>query len=70
MKKYVQILVVIVALCAISNASFSQTVKATISNNSKLIISRQIYGQFAEHLGRGIYDGFWVNKNMPVKKTG
>lgn len=23
-------------------------------------ISRQIYGQFAEHLGRGIYDGFWT----------
>ena len=23
-------------------------------------ISRNIYGQFAEHLGRGIYDGFWT----------
>ena len=23
-------------------------------------ISRHIYGQFAEHLGRGIYDGFWT----------
>ena len=23
-------------------------------------ISRHIYGHFAEHLGRGIYDGFWV----------
>lgn len=23
------------------------------------IISRHIYGHFAEHLGRGIYDGFW-----------
>jgi alpha-N-arabinofuranosidase len=23
-------------------------------------ISRQIYGQFAEHLGRGIYDGIWT----------
>jgi alpha-N-arabinofuranosidase len=25
-------------------------------------ISRQIYGQFAEHLGRGIYEGLWVGK--------
>lgn len=25
-------------------------------------ISRHIYGHFAEHLGRGIYDGFWVKK--------
>ena len=23
-------------------------------------IDRHIYGQFAEHLGRGIYDGIWV----------
>ena len=26
-------------------------------------ISRNIYGQFAEHLGRDIYGGFWVQEN-------
>ncbi|MEB0250187.1 alpha-N-arabinofuranosidase, partial [Mucilaginibacter sp. 5B2] len=36
--------------------------------NTGQTISRHIYGQFAEHLGRGIYDGFWVDKNLPVKK--
>jgi alpha-N-arabinofuranosidase len=25
-------------------------------------IDRHIYGQFAEHLGRGIYEGIWVAK--------
>ncbi|MFA6085341.1 alpha-N-arabinofuranosidase [Mucilaginibacter sp.] len=40
----------------------------TISTGSNKIISKHIYGQFAEHLGRGVYDGFWVDKNLPVKK--
>ena len=26
----------------------------------RVTISRHIYGQFAEHLGRGIYDGVWT----------
>ena len=33
-------------------------------------ISRQIYGQFAEHLGRCIYDGLWVGPNSKVPNTG
>ena len=32
------------------------------------IISRHIYGHFAEHLGRCIYDGFWVADTMKVAK--
>ncbi|MFT4094966.1 MAG: alpha-L-arabinofuranosidase C-terminal domain-containing protein [Niabella sp.] len=33
-------------------------------------ISRHIYGHFAEHLGRCIYDGFWVDEQLDVKKQG
>lgn len=29
-------------------------------------IDRHIYGQFAEHLGRGIYDGIWVGKTSTI----
>jgi alpha-L-arabinofuranosidase len=29
-------------------------------------ISKNIYGQFAEHLGRCIYDGIWVGKDSPI----
>jgi len=32
----------------------------------KHVISRHIYGHFAEHLGRCIYDGFWVGQDSPV----
>ncbi|QHS55495.1 alpha-N-arabinofuranosidase [Mucilaginibacter sp. 14171R-50] len=44
------------------------TASVTIANNNGQTISRHIYGQFAEHLGRGIYGGFWVDKSLPVKK--
>lgn len=30
------------------------------------IYSRQIFGQFAEHLGHGIYGGVWVGKGSPI----
>jgi len=32
-------------------------------------ISRHIYGHFAEHLGRCIYDGIWVGEESPVPNT-
>ena len=32
-------------------------------------INRNIYGQFAEHLGRCIYEGIWVGKDSPIPNT-
>jgi alpha-N-arabinofuranosidase len=32
-------------------------------------ISRHIYGHFAEHLGRCIYDGLWVGPDSPIPNT-
>ena len=32
-------------------------------------ISRQIFGQFAEHLGRGIYEGVWVGPGSSIPNT-
>src|SRR5215213_9770935 len=29
-------------------------------------IERDIFGQFAEHLGTGIYGGVWVGKDSPI----
>src|SRR5512141_1926153 len=36
---------------------------------TKDTISRFIYGQFAEHLGHGIYGGVWVGENSPIPNT-
>jgi alpha-N-arabinofuranosidase len=32
-------------------------------------IHKEIYGQFAEHLGRGIYEGLWVGPDSPIPNT-
>jgi alpha-N-arabinofuranosidase len=32
-------------------------------------ISRNIYGHFSEHLGRCIYEGFWVGEDSPIPNT-
>ncbi|MGY0036687.1 hypothetical protein [Pedobacter sp. NJ-S-72] len=32
-------------------------------------ISKHIYGHFAEHLGRCIYDGFYVGENSKIPNT-
>jgi alpha-N-arabinofuranosidase len=32
-------------------------------------ISRNIYGHFSEHLGRCIYEGFWVGDDSPIPNT-
>ena len=32
-------------------------------------ISRHIYGQFAEHLGAGIYEGIWVGEDSAIPNT-
>ncbi|GAB3036505.1 alpha-N-arabinofuranosidase [Bowmanella dokdonensis] len=33
------------------------------------VINKDIYGQFAEHLGRGIYEGIWVGEDSPIPNT-
>ncbi|OJW75995.1 MULTISPECIES: alpha-L-arabinofuranosidase C-terminal domain-containing protein [unclassified Spirosoma] len=50
--------------------AFSQASVTINANEGKHIISRHIYGHFAEHLGRSIYDGFYVgesNTKIPNK---
>jgi alpha-N-arabinofuranosidase len=32
-------------------------------------IDRQIFGQFAEHLGHGVYEGIWVGPGSPIPNT-
>src|SRR6266513_1306116 len=44
-------------------AAFGQDARLVIhADSGRDTISRHIYGQFAEHLGRGIYDGVWTKE--------
>ena len=62
-------IVILWAFCLFSAPAFSQTVSMTfLPNPSKTVINRHIYGHFSEHLGRCIYDGFWVADSMKVPK--
>jgi alpha-L-arabinofuranosidase len=39
------------------------------ADQPKGTISPEIYGHFAEHLGRGIYEGLWVGADSPIPNT-
>ncbi|OKP98051.1 alpha-N-arabinofuranosidase [Paenibacillus sp. P46E] len=46
------------------------TVKMRIlSDLPKSTINKNIYGHFAEHLGRCIYEGIWVGEDSPIPNT-
>ena len=47
-----------------------ETTKITLlDSNDAPIISKHIYGHFAEHLGRSIYDGLYVGEDSPIPNT-
>ena len=66
MKKMVACLLLI----GFSSISYSQSTTRLVVNgyDPSITINRNIYGHFSEHLGRCIYDGFWVNDSMNVPK--
>src|SRR4029077_867621 len=33
------------------------------------VVNKTIYGHFAEHLGRGIYEGIWVGPSSAIPNT-
>jgi alpha-N-arabinofuranosidase len=56
-------------LLALATPAVAQTAVANVTiDTSKpgAEIDRHIYGQFAEHLGRGIYEGIWVGEASPI----
>lgn len=48
---------------ALNNVSGSLTIRP---DRSGPVISRDVFGQFAEHLGEGIYGGVWVGKASKI----
>ncbi|WP_129793243.1 alpha-N-arabinofuranosidase [Sphingosinicella sp. CPCC 101087] len=55
---------------AISQNSTPVPVTVTVDTaQAGPVIDRNIYGHFAEHLGRGIYEGVWVGEDSPIPNT-
>lgn len=59
-----------VAFCSSFALKAQNETTLTIKPASTQIISKHIYGHFSEHLGRCIYDGFWVEENATIPNKG
>jgi alpha-L-arabinofuranosidase len=65
--KYLLSGLLILLVSAITTYSQSRVVLHT--DQGKTTIDKNIYGHFAEHLGRCIYDGFYVGENSTIPNT-
>ncbi|MGQ9620359.1 MAG: alpha-N-arabinofuranosidase [Bacteroidales bacterium] len=64
-----KVFLILFLAAVVLNGYCQQSVAMVIdAGASKYTISRHIYGHFSEHLGRCIYDGYWVDPSMPVEK--
>src|SRR5687767_7021213 len=67
--RFLKLSIIILVISSLQLNVSAQQAEVTINAAaSKHTISRHIYGHFAEHLGRCIYDGFWVTDTMKVPK--
>ena len=60
------------ALAALASFPVLGANEATVTllpSEESPIIAKEIYGQFAEHLGTCIYGGLWVGENSPIPNT-
>jgi alpha-N-arabinofuranosidase len=57
-------------IAAITSSAAENANKLVVNADlGKQTISRHLYGHFAEHLGRCIYEGIWVGENSPIPNT-
>lgn len=63
MKKF---FIVLLCIGAALNTGAQIQVNVHEEAEDQPVIPKEIYGQFAEHLGRCIYDGIWVGKNSEI----
>src|SRR5271154_1834655 len=53
-------------------AAKSETIQAALTIHTAkplAVIAPEIYGQFAEHLGQGMYGGLWVGPTSKIPNT-
>jgi alpha-N-arabinofuranosidase len=62
------VVLVVIALTAPAIAADKIAVSVDVSKSGPKI-NRNIFGQFAEHLGHGIYEGVWVGPDSSIPNT-
>jgi alpha-L-arabinofuranosidase len=53
----------------LSSAAAAETRVRVEADKPGPTIDKNVYGQFAEHLGRGIYEGLWVGEGSAIPNT-
>ena len=61
--KSTKYLFAVITAVVINLSAVAQTITLSNADSFSPRINRNIYGHFAEHLGHGIYDGFYVGEN-------
>lgn len=57
-------------LAPLAGAATPDSVVVTLEMSKPgAVINRHIFGQFAEHLGRGVYEGVWVGRDSAIPNT-
>ena len=63
-------LCVALAFCGAAVAADTDSIRLSVdATKAGATINRHIFGQFAEHLGRGIYEGVWVGPDSKIPNT-
>ncbi|MDP9423588.1 MAG: alpha-N-arabinofuranosidase [Pseudomonadota bacterium] len=52
-----------------ASAQRIEAIAAVDTRSTGPVIEPAVYGQFAEHLGRSVYEGIWVGENSPIPNT-
>jgi alpha-N-arabinofuranosidase len=69
-KSLKRVLLMICLFAGIGTAYSQSTIDiSAVNSSSNPSISKFIYSHFAEHLGRGIYDGFYVGDTSSIPNT-
>jgi len=59
----------ITAVLFVATTVFAQNKIIAHTDQAKTVINKDIYGHFAEHLGRCIYDGFYVGEESAIENV-
>jgi alpha-L-arabinofuranosidase len=62
-------LALIGSVTATPAAAADKVVVSVDASQAGAKIDRNLFGQFAEHLGYGVYEGVWVGKDSPIPNT-
>src|SRR5215471_8532513 len=62
--------VTLLSITLLANLASAQAVQLSVdATKPGAKIDRNLFGQFAEHLGHGIYEGIWVGPDSPIPNT-